>query len=153
MIKIYMCRSYDHWARFKNMLVCRRPCRFFRVYPAGWKKGFFYHFEIEEITLIFIYLTWFSSSSLHSTSCVYFLCNMHATIMNLAYFNPHNLQLTTPWNLAPTAHSFLFLFSLNSCGWDDGVTIHWKGRSVEFQWSLNFFLDFLFSLLIFFFFF
>ena len=48
---------------------------------------------MEKIEVIPIYLTWFSSSSLLSTSCVYFFCNVHANIMNLAYFNPLNLQL------------------------------------------------------------
>ena len=45
------------------------------------------------MALILIYLTWFSSSLLRSISCVYFFCNVHDTIINLAYFNPHNLQL------------------------------------------------------------
>ena len=48
---------------------------------------------MKKIALILIYLTWLSSSSLRSTSCVYFFCNVHATIMNLAYFNPHNPEL------------------------------------------------------------
>ena len=48
---------------------------------------------MEKITLAHIYLTWFSSSSLHSTSCAYVSYNVRATIMNLAYFNPQNLQL------------------------------------------------------------
>ena len=30
---------------------------------------------------------------LRSISCVHFFCNVHATIINLAYFNPRNLQL------------------------------------------------------------
>ena len=37
------------------MLVCRHPGLFFRVHPAGRKKGFFYHFEMEKIALILIY--------------------------------------------------------------------------------------------------
>ena len=45
------------------------------------------------VALILIYLTWFSSSSLRSTSCVYLFCNVHATIIDLADFNPYNLQL------------------------------------------------------------
>ena len=48
---------------------------------------------MEKIALILIYLTWFSSSSLRSTWCVYFFCNVHAAIINLAYFNPNNAQL------------------------------------------------------------
>ena len=52
--------------------------------------GIFYHFETEKIALIFMYLNWFSSSSLRSTSCVYWFYNVHAIIMNLAYFNPHS---------------------------------------------------------------
>ena len=48
---------------------------------------------MEKIALILIYLTWFSSSSLRYNSCVYSFCNVHAIIMNLAYFNPHNPQL------------------------------------------------------------
>ena len=64
----------------------------FRVHPAG-GKNIFFHFEMEKIALIYIYLTWFSSFSLRYISCVYFFCNVHATIMNLAYFDPHSLQL------------------------------------------------------------
>ena len=53
-------------------------------------EKFFYHFEIEKMALILIYLNLFLSSLLHSTSYIYFFCNVHASIMNLAYFNPHN---------------------------------------------------------------
>ena len=45
------------------------------------------------MALILIYLTWFSSSLLRSISCVYFFRNVHAISINLAYFNPHKLQL------------------------------------------------------------
>ena len=48
---------------------------------------------MEKIALILIYWTWFSSSLVLFTSYVYFFCNVHVTIVNLAYFNPHNLQL------------------------------------------------------------
>ena len=65
---------------------------FFRVHPAG-RKIFFNHFKMEKIALILIYLTSFLSSSLRSTLCVYFLCNVDATIMNLAYLHPHIPQL------------------------------------------------------------
>ena len=74
------------------MLVCRPPGLFFPFHPAG--QNFFNHCEKEKIALTFIYLTWFSSSSLPANSCVYFFCNVHATIRNLAYFDPHNPQLT-----------------------------------------------------------
>ena len=46
-----------------------------------------------KIAFTLIYLTWFSSASLRSTSCIYFFFNVDVTIMNLAYFNPKNLQL------------------------------------------------------------
>ena len=36
---------------------------------------------MEKIALILIYLTWFSSSSLHSTLCVYSFCNVYSTIL------------------------------------------------------------------------
>ena len=42
---------------------------------------------MEKIALIFIYLT-LITSLLRSASCVYFLRNVHATIMALDYFNP-----------------------------------------------------------------
>ena len=58
--------------------------------PIG---NFFLSFEMEKTALIFLYLTWFSSSSLRSTLCVYILCNVHVFIMNLAYFNPNNPRL------------------------------------------------------------
>ena len=45
---------YIDSARLKNMLVCRYPGLFFRVHPTG-RKVFFYHFEMEKITLILIY--------------------------------------------------------------------------------------------------
>ena len=48
---------------------------------------------MEKIALILIYLIWFSSSLLCSISLGYLFCNVHATIINLAYLNPHNLQL------------------------------------------------------------
>ena len=66
------------------MLVCRHPSLFFQVQPAGREKNFFYHFEMEKIALISIYLTWFLSSSLRFISRVYFFCDVHASIMNLA---------------------------------------------------------------------
>ena len=62
------------------MLVCRHPGLFFPLHPAG--QNFFNHCEKEKIALTFIYLTWFSSSSLPANSCVYFFCNVHATIRN-----------------------------------------------------------------------
>ena len=37
------------------MRVCRHPGLFFRVHPAGQKKN--YHFEVEKIALILIYVT------------------------------------------------------------------------------------------------
>ena len=48
---------------------------------------------MEKIALIFVYLTWFSSSLLRCTSGLYFFCNVDATILNLANFDPHNPQL------------------------------------------------------------
>ena len=48
---------------------------------------------MEKIALILTYLTWFSSSSPLFTLLVYFFYSVYATIMNLAYFNPHNPQL------------------------------------------------------------
>ena len=48
---------------------------------------------MEKIALILIYLTWFSSSSLSSISFVSFFSNVHTAIINLAYFNPRNLEL------------------------------------------------------------
>ena len=51
---------------------------------------FFYHLELEKVALVSIYLTWFSSSSLRSTLCVCFFCNVHTTILNLGCFNPRN---------------------------------------------------------------
>ena len=80
--------NYEDKARLKNMLVCRHSGVSFRVHPAGRKL------EMEKIALILIYVTWFSSFLLRSTSCVYFFCTVHAAIMNLTYFNSHNLQLT-----------------------------------------------------------
>ena len=78
-------------ARLKNMLVSHHLGLFFEyTQPTGKKK---YHLEMGKIALILIYLTWFWSSLLHSTSCVYFFCNVDATIMNLVYLNPHNPQL------------------------------------------------------------
>ena len=65
------------------MLVCCHPGAFFREHP----EIFLYHFEMEMIALIVIYFTWFLSSSLRSISSVYFFYNVHATIMNLAWFN------------------------------------------------------------------
>ena len=78
------------------MLVCRHQGLFFFLSTpdrSGKFFFFFYHFELEKIALILIYLTWFLSSSPHFTSCVCFFYNMHVTIMNLAYFNPHNPRL------------------------------------------------------------
>ena len=62
------------------------------VTDCSWVKKK-YHFEMEKIALILIYLTWFSSSFLHSTSCVYFPYIVHATIINLAHLNSYSLQL------------------------------------------------------------
>ena len=58
--------------------------------PDQLKKN---HLEMTKIALIFIYLTYFWSFLLRSASCVYIFFNVHATIINLAYFNPHNPQL------------------------------------------------------------
>ena len=68
-----------------------RVCFFEYTRPVG--RGIFYHFEMEKVALVFSYLTLSLSSSLFSTSCVYFFFNVHTAIMNLAYFNPHNPQL------------------------------------------------------------
>ena len=65
------------------MLVCRHPSLFFQVQPAGREKKN-YHFEMEKIALISVYLTWFLSSSLRFISRVYFFYDVHASIMNLA---------------------------------------------------------------------
>ena len=86
------------------MLVYRHPGLFVQVHPAG-RKTFFINLEMEKIALILIYSTGLLSSSLHSISCVYLFCNVHATTMNLAYFNPHNPQLTVPSSLVPTTLS------------------------------------------------
>ena len=67
-------------------MVCRHQGLLFQVHPARWKILCPY-FEMEKITLIFIYLT-LITSLLRSASGVYFLCNVHATIMALDYFNP-----------------------------------------------------------------
>ena len=48
---------------------------------------------MKNITLILIYLTWFSSSLLLPTLRVNFFSNVHVTTMNLAYFNSHKPQL------------------------------------------------------------
>ena len=42
-------------ARLKSILVCRHPGLFFRLHPAGREKN--YHFEMEKIALILIYLS------------------------------------------------------------------------------------------------
>ena len=69
------------------MLVSVTRIHFFEyTRPVG---IFFSYFETEKVALIFIYLTWLSSLLLHFFSFVYFFCNMHATFVNLAYFNPH----------------------------------------------------------------
>ena len=106
------------------MLVCWHPGLLFLVHPAGLNR---------KIALISIYLTWLLSSLHRCTSCVYFFGNVDATIMNLTYFNPHNLQLA-PLNLVLTAVS-----SFLSCVWDEltGGVVQW-----QFQWTLNFFLFF-----------
>ena len=38
------------------MLACSHPGLFFRAIPAGRKKKNFYHFEMEKVALIFIYI-------------------------------------------------------------------------------------------------
>ena len=48
---------------------------------------------MEKVALILIYVTLFSSSLLRSISWIYFFWNVHATMMNLAYFDPLNSQL------------------------------------------------------------
>ena len=59
---------------------------------------------------------WFSSLSL--ISCVYFFCNVHSTIMNLTYFNSHNLQLA---DLHETSFPRLSLLPPSPwMGWMDG---------------------------------
>ena len=79
-------------ARLKKYFGLPSPGSVFSSTP-GWLEKSFYNFEIEKIALILIYFNWFSSSLLHSTVCVYFFRNPHATIMNLVYFNPHNPRL------------------------------------------------------------
>ena len=83
-------------------------------------------------------------SSLWSTLRVYFFCNMQTTNMNLAYFNPHS-------SMEPSTHSFLS--SVNSGGWDDVVTIHYRNRSMAISAKLYLFYVFLLSLLLLFYFF
>ena len=80
--------------------VVTRVCCFQYTRPVG--KFFFFHFEMERIALILIYLTWISSSSLCSI-CVYFFCNVDATIMILAYLNPQN-----PWLASKRLHGTSF---------------------------------------------
>ena len=72
---------------FAITLVC------FFEYTQLFGKKIFNRFEMEKIVLILIYLSWFSSSLLHLILCVYFFCNVHTTIMNLAYLILHNPQL------------------------------------------------------------
>ena len=72
--------------------VVTRVCCFQYTQPVG--NFFFFHFEMERIALILIYLTWISSSSLCSIY-VYFFCNVDATIMILAYLNPQNPRLAS----------------------------------------------------------
>ena len=91
---------------------------------------FFFHLKMEKIALILVYLTWFSNSSLSLISCVYFFCNVRATIMNLSYFNSHNLQLA---DLHETSFPRLSLSSLHLRGWDG-----WMGTKF---WDLIWYKD------------
>ena len=53
-------------------------------------------------------------------------------------------------------HSHSSFSSVHPHGWDDGISIHWRGRSWHFQWNLNFsffLFFFLLSLFIYFLFF
>ena len=52
----YSAQDNYYKARLKNILVCRHPGLLFPVHPAG-RKFFFFHFEMERIALILIYLT------------------------------------------------------------------------------------------------
>ena len=95
---------------------------------------------MEKIALILIYWTWFSSSLVLFSSYVYFFCNVHVTIVNLAYFNPHNRQLAgKQLNLTLFPHS---LSSVWPCGFDDGVTIHGRGRSMAISIKSQLFVSF-----------
>ena len=87
-------KNFKRKARLKNMLVCRHPGLPFLSTPGRPGKTFFNGFGMEKIALILIYLTRFSSSSLRPIFCFYFFCNVHVTILNLTYFNRHNLQST-----------------------------------------------------------
>ena len=131
------------------MLVCCHQGLFFRVHLVGRRNNFSYHFEVEKIALVFIYLTWFSTSLLRSTSCVYFFCNVHPIILKLAYFNPHKLPLVGEQLQEPHFHGSLS--TVRPHRWDDDVTIHWSDRSMPISLFLSFF--FLLSLLIYFLFF
>ena len=91
-------RSSNFWFIFENncytknidtrpdLKICwfavTRVCFFKYSQPVGKKKN--YHFEMEKIALISVYLTWFLSSSLRFISRVYFFYDVHASIMNLA---------------------------------------------------------------------
>ena len=119
-----------HQARLKNMLVCCYLGLLFWVHPVGQKYVFFFHLKMEKIALILVYLTWFSNSSLSLISCVYFFCNVRATIMNLTYFNSHNLQLA---DLHETTFPRLSLSSLHLRGWDG-----WMGTKF---WDLIWYKD------------
>ena len=119
-----------HQARLKNMLVCCYLGLLFWVHPVGQKYVFFFHLKMEKIALILVYLTWFSNSSLGLISCVYFFCNVRATIMNLTYFNSHNLQLA---DLHETTFPRLSLSSLHLRGWDG-----WMGTKF---WDLIWYKD------------
>ena len=84
--------TYSHCkARLKNMLVCHHPSLFWGVHPNS--QNFCSFLDRKDSTNT--YLTWFLSASLPSTSCAYFFCNVYVTIMNLAYFNPRNLQFAS----------------------------------------------------------
>ena len=87
-------------------------------YTRSVRNMVFFHLEMEKIALILVYLTWFSNSSLCLISCVYFFCNVRATIMNLTYFNSHNLQLA---DLHETSFPRLSLLPPSPwMGWMDG---------------------------------
>ena len=95
---------------------------------------------MEKIALNLIYLTSFLGSLLCSTAYVCFFCNVHTTMKNLAYFNPHNPHLAceqlhrtfSPW-LPPLCP----LHGLN-----DGVNIHWRSRLIEISIKPSLFLSF-----------
>ena len=84
-------QAFKNYYRLKNMLVCHHPGPLFPEHPAG--QEFFFFFVLRWKKEHWSLLTWFSSSSLSSISFVSFFSNVHTAIINLAYFNPRNLEL------------------------------------------------------------